>query len=120
MGFIKGLGISEDTAHQAAVAFERKAYTAAEVAARTTTGDRPRSESIKAYARKLSELVVELIKSGGVYQSDAQTASASGEELVLSGSRDFLTKEAAEIALALMLAPGSKISKIKLSTKSFG
>jgi hypothetical protein len=51
MGFTKGLPISDELAHQAAVAFERKAYTAAEVAARTTTGNRPHSETTKGYAR---------------------------------------------------------------------
>ncbi len=53
MGFIKGLPISDEVALEAAIAFERRAYTAAEVAARTTTGDRPHSESVRNYARSV-------------------------------------------------------------------
>ncbi len=52
MGFNKGLEISDEDARSAAVAFERKAYTAAQVASTTTTGDRPHSESTSAYARQ--------------------------------------------------------------------
>lgn len=51
MSFFRGSTISDDTARAAAIAAERKAYTAAQVAARTTTGDRPASESISTYAR---------------------------------------------------------------------
>lgn len=51
MGFIKGLPISDESANAAAVSFESKAYTAALVAARTTTGNRPLSETTNTYAR---------------------------------------------------------------------
>jgi hypothetical protein len=55
MAFTKGLPISDEDSHNAAVAFERKAYTAAQVASTTTTGDRPHSESTSAYARQESK-----------------------------------------------------------------
>jgi hypothetical protein len=51
IAFFKGLEISDDAAKAAAVAAERKAYTAAQVAARTTTGNRPAAEITSGYAR---------------------------------------------------------------------
>jgi large subunit ribosomal protein L31/Ran GTPase-activating protein 1 len=51
MGFIKGLPITDEQALTAATAFESKAYTAAQVAATTTTGNRPFAETTRAYAR---------------------------------------------------------------------
>lgn len=51
IAFFKGLEISDDAAKTAAVAAERKAYTAAQVAARTTTGHRPAAEITSGYAR---------------------------------------------------------------------
>jgi large subunit ribosomal protein L31/Ran GTPase-activating protein 1 len=51
IAFFKGLEISDADARQAAVAAERKAYTAAQVAARTTTGNRPHAETTSGYAR---------------------------------------------------------------------
>ncbi|EFJ41793.1 hypothetical protein VOLCADRAFT_107530 [Volvox carteri f. nagariensis] len=109
----------------AAAAIEKKAYTAAEVAARTTTGDRPAAETTSAYARKLGELAIQVVKDGGkVDGAAAGTAAAGASEVVdfldLVGSRDFLTAEAAEAVLAPMLAPGSSVNRIRFSTKSFG
>ena len=43
--------VSAEDARRAAVAIERKAYTTAQVAARTTTGNRPISETTSSYAR---------------------------------------------------------------------
>ena len=37
------------------------------------------------------------------------------EELDLTGSREFLTKESAEEMLAPMLAPGARITKVRLA-----
>ena len=55
ISLVNGVGeISSEAAYQAAVAIERKAFTAAMVAARTTTGDRPLAETTKAYARSAS------------------------------------------------------------------
>lgn len=51
IAFFKGLDISDADAKVAAVAAERKAYTAAQVAARTTTGNRPHAETTSGYAR---------------------------------------------------------------------
>ncbi|KAJ9527605.1 hypothetical protein QJQ45_025877 [Haematococcus lacustris] len=121
MGFTKFLPISDDQALEAAISFEEKAYTAASVAATTTTGNRPLSETTKAYSRKLSEQVIELIKAGGIVAAASQDPQqCSGEELDLFGSRDFLTESSAKQALAPLLARGSSIRKVRLSTKSFG
>jgi hypothetical protein len=47
--------------------------------------------------------------------------AAAADQLDLSsGGREFLTRESAEELLAPMLAPGSKITSIRFSTKSFG
>lgn len=54
IAFFKGLEISDAAAKAAAVAAEKKAYTAAQVAARTTTGNRPVAETTSAYARCLA------------------------------------------------------------------
>lgn len=51
IAFFKGSEISDEAAKAAAVAAEKKAYTAAQVAARTTTGNRPAAETTSAYAR---------------------------------------------------------------------
>lgn len=51
IAFFKGLDISDADAKAAAVAAEKKAYTAAQVAARTTTGNRPHAETTSGYAR---------------------------------------------------------------------
>lgn len=45
---------------------ERKAYNAAEAASRTTTGERPKSEVVQAYARKLGQLVIEAVRDGAL------------------------------------------------------
>lgn len=47
----KGREISEDAAHAAALSIEKRSYTTAEVAAVTTTGNRPASEVTHTYAR---------------------------------------------------------------------
>lgn len=47
----KGIEVSDEVGRKAALAIEPKAYTAAEVSARTTTGARPLAETTKAYAR---------------------------------------------------------------------
>ena len=85
----------------------------------------PHRNIVQAYVRKLSELVLEVVVSGG--QVDGVTPSGpptdtdtDGTVLDLPGSREFLTTDTAEELLAPMLAPGSKIQKIKFSTKSFG
>lgn len=54
IAFFKGLEISDVDAKAAAVAAEKKAYTAAQVAARTTTGNRPHAETTSSYARLVS------------------------------------------------------------------
>jgi large subunit ribosomal protein L31/Ran GTPase-activating protein 1 len=51
MAFFKGSEIGDADARAAAVALEKKAYTAALVAARTTTGHRPAAETTSGYAR---------------------------------------------------------------------
>lgn len=51
IAFFKGLDISDADARASAVAAEKKAYTAAQVAARTTTGNRPHAETTSGYAR---------------------------------------------------------------------
>ena len=118
MAFFRSAPLPADVVAAAAVAVEKKAYTVARVEARTTTGMRPAHESLKAYVRKLSSLVLEVVVAGGAVGGPA--ASADGTELDLTGAREFLTRETAEELLAPMLAPGARISKIKFSTKSFG
>lgn len=51
LGFFKGKEFDEAQARAAASAIEKKAYTAAQVSARTTTGDRPKEETTSGYAR---------------------------------------------------------------------
>ncbi len=51
LAFFKGKELSDQDAKAAAQVIEKKAYTAAQVAARVTTGDRPAGESTSAYAR---------------------------------------------------------------------
>ena len=42
------------------------------------------------------------------------------QELDLTGSREFLTRESAEELLAPLLAPGAAFRRVRFSTKSFG
>lgn len=104
----------------AAAAIEKKAYTAAEVAARTTTGSRPHSETTHAYARKMGDLIHDVVKQGGWSQPQQRSIDIAVEELDLTGSRDFLTTDSATEALQPLLADGARITKVKFSTKSFG
>lgn len=118
LSYFKKTVISDEIARQAAAAIEKKAYTAAEVAARTTTGNRPIAETTASYARKLGELLLEVVQNGGYTQGAA--VSGKEEELDLTGTREFLTKDSATEVLQPMLVKNSKIKKIKFSTKSFG
>jgi Ran GTPase-activating protein (RanGAP) involved in mRNA processing and transport len=102
---------------------ESRAYTVATVESRTTTGFRPHHETLKAYARKMSALVLEAVNGDLLIDGVAEGASkklGDGFVLDLTGSREFFTGEIAEEALARMLEKGSQIFKIKFSTKSFG
>jgi Ran GTPase-activating protein (RanGAP) involved in mRNA processing and transport len=120
LAFFRGQPLSPDTVNTAAIAAEKKAYTVAKVEARTTTGVRPHSETLKAYVRKLSALVIEVVNSGGGGPAPPPQRPHAEEELDLSGAREFLTRDTAEELLAPMLAEGAKIRRIKFSTKSFG
>lgn len=51
LAFFRGKDVSDQNAQAAAAAIEKKAYTAASVAARTTTGDRPAAEITSGYIR---------------------------------------------------------------------
>ena len=51
LAFFRGHEIADADADAAAAAIEKKAYTAACVAARTTTGDRPAAEITSGYIR---------------------------------------------------------------------
>eukprot|EP00887_Chlorella_sp_A99_P001191 scaffold14.g1191.t1 len=117
MAFFRGAPVDDDTAREAAVAVEKKAYTVARVEARTTTGVRPHHETMKAYVRKLSALVLEVVEDGGQLEGVAPKAGVKGEELDLTGSREFLTAETAEEALVPMLAPGARISKARAAAR---
>ncbi|KAG2492745.1 hypothetical protein HYH03_008911 [Edaphochlamys debaryana] len=117
----RGQEITAEVAEAVASGVEKKAYTAAEVAARTTTGSRPLAETTSNYARKLGELAIQAVKDGCQLEG-APVVGASGkvEHIDLHGSRDFLTAESTEALLAPMLAPESSVTKIRFSTKSFG
>jgi large subunit ribosomal protein L31/Ran GTPase-activating protein 1 len=119
MAFFAGAPLPPDAVAAAATAAERKAYTVARVEARTTTGERPHHETLKAYVRKLSALVLEAAAGGGLAAAPAATAAGAGA-IDLTGDREFLTRESAQELLAPMLAPGAAITRIRFSTKSFG
>eukprot|EP00889_Picochlorum_renovo_P003979 jgi/Picre1/31009/NNA_006367.t1 len=103
-----------------AAMIEKKAYTVAQVEAKTTTGVRPHHETLKAYVRKLSSLVLEAVSGKLELQSTQQGDAMDVDSIDLTGSREFLTTETAEEALAPMLQDGASVSRIKFSTKSFG
>ncbi|KAI8468546.1 MAG: hypothetical protein J3K34DRAFT_8402 [Monoraphidium minutum] len=119
LAFFRGTEVQDAAAAEAAASIERKAYTAAGVAARTTTGDRPAAEIASGYVRKLAELTLEAVKDGALGAA-AAPAAGGGEEHDLFGSRDFLDAESAEKVLAPLLAAGAAIKKVRFSTKSFG
>lgn len=77
---------------------------------------RPHHETLKAYIRKLSALALEVVASGGAglagSAAEGAPAGQAADELDLTGSREFLTRESAEELLAPMLAPGAKVSKV--------
>jgi hypothetical protein len=52
LAFFRGAELTDADAAATAAAIERKAYTAATVAARTTTGHRPAGEIASGYARR--------------------------------------------------------------------
>lgn len=75
---------------------------------------------VQAYVRKLSSLVLEAVSGTLQLQSAQQGDAMDVDSIDLTGSREFLTKETAEEALAAMLQSGASVSRIKFSTKSFG
>ena len=127
MHFFAGRPSAVADLHSLASQLEKRSYTVATVECRTTTGFRPHQETLKAYARKLSALVLDAVN--GDLEMDVAAAAAGGagagqpmdlDSLDLTGAREFLTAEIAEEKLASMLAEGSTVSRIKFSTKSFG
>lgn len=121
IAFSQGQQISDADAERAAENAEQKAYTVARVEAQTTTGVRPHSETYEAYTRKLAALVLQAVSQASKQaQSATQNGTTESHAVDLTGEREFLTSETAEQALAAMLTPGSTVSKIKFSTKSFG
>lgn len=120
LAFFRGAKLPDEEVAAVAEAIEKKAYTVARVEARTTTGARPHHESLKAYLRKLSALLLEAVEGGAAGAAGRAAKDGGSESLDLTGSREFLTAESAEEELAAMLAPGAAITKIRFSTKSFG
>lgn len=128
LAFFRDRALDADDALSAAKDIERRAYTAAQVSARTTTGHRPAAETTSAYARKMGELVVEAVKSGVPAQHPQHApappaASGGGGDWwhdLSGGARDFLDEEGARKALAPLLEPESTVGRVRLSTKSFG
>lgn len=51
LAFAQGFSMALEDAQSAAESAEKKAYTVASVESRTTSGQRPHSESLKAYTR---------------------------------------------------------------------
>jgi large subunit ribosomal protein L31/Ran GTPase-activating protein 1 len=135
-----GAAVDAERALEAARDIERRAHTAALVSARTTTGHRPAAETTSAYARKMGELAIETVRAGipgagdGGQQHQAQQQqqaqhgaapaaaghSADGWHDLSGGGRDFLDEEGAHRALAPLLHPDSLVTRVRLSTKSFG
>lgn len=124
MHFFSGQPHADADLRSLAKTIESRAHTTATVESKTTTGHRPKNETLKAYARKLSALVLDAVN-GELELDGAAAPSASGQpmdldSLDLTGAREFLTAEIAEEKLAAMLAVGSTVSRVKFSTKSFG
>ena len=123
MHFFLGKAPADADLRALASNIEKRAFTVATVESRTTTGFRPHHETLKAYARKLSALVLQAVN--GELEIDGAGPGSSGQpmdsdSLDLTGAREFLTAELAEEKLAPILADGSTVSRIKFSTKSFG
>ncbi|KFM28037.1 RAN GTPase-activating protein 1 [Auxenochlorella protothecoides] len=90
------------------------------------------AKAYAAYISKLSQLVLERLAVGGDSSTDASQAAAQPTGHVdLTGTREFLTAEGAEEALAPMLTGTEPITRVRLlldkaserikfSTKSFG
>ena len=83
LAFFRGAAdVSDAAAADAAAAIERKAYNAATVAARTTTGARPAHELAAAYVRTLAELTLAAARDGaacgGAAAGAAPAAAAAG------------------------------------------
>lgn len=79
--------------------------------------------NMQAYARKLSALVLDVVSGNleDIQVGEAKSMAAVDRDFVdLTGAREFLTRESAEEALAGMLGPDAKVTRIKFSTKSFG
>lgn len=116
LSFSRNREISQEESRKFAVQIEKKAYTAAQVAARTTTGNRPHAESTSNYARKLGELVLDVIKNKATTESQVEVGA---EEINLTGEREFVTEESIEDYIQPLLQEGAKVTKVKFSTKSF-
>jgi len=119
---LKGVKIEEESALTKAKTLEEKAYTAAKVDSRTTTGRRPDAETTQIYARKAGNLVIQVVEA--IQRGDDGSSKAAGAEDSLDlcdGNREFVTAETAKAIFASILgAEKSAVRKIRLSTKSFG
>ena len=119
LAFGRGGALEETDSRAAAAAAEKKAYTTARVEARTTTGNRPATETAAAYTRKLAELALEVVKGAASAATTATPAapaptppSTSDHDLDLHGDREFLVAESAEEHFADMLAAGAAHRKV--------
>lgn len=120
MSFFRNTPMPDEVVSVTAAGIEKKAYTVARVEARTTTGMRPHTETLRAYIRKLAALVLEAVQNGVAPEHALAATALDSNTIDLTGAREFLTKETAEELLGPMLKEGATIKKIKFSTKSFG
>lgn len=128
LSFFRDAGLTEGELDELSVRLEDKAYASAQVESRTTTGFRPPIEVTRAYARRLGQLVLEAISRGAAKKEASLEAAASASsaddgtllDLSAEGGREFLTAAGARASLSAALSSGSKLVRIKLSTRSFG
>eukprot|EP00898_Chlorokybus_atmophyticus_P007594 jgi/Chlat1/7836/Chrsp66S09173 len=108
----KSKPLDDEAAATAAVVIEKEAYV------KTIADSIDGTEAVRAYAATASSLVLASIKERQEATGFAELTPASLD--ISGGAREFLTKERAEELLAPLLASDSKITKVKLSGKSFG
>eukprot|EP01025_Chloroclados_australasicus_P018568 TRINITY_DN1982_c0_g1_i5.p2 TRINITY_DN1982_c0_g1~~TRINITY_DN1982_c0_g1_i5.p2 ORF type:complete len:146 (-),score=28.15 TRINITY_DN1982_c0_g1_i5:42-479(-) len=70
--FFKGSNLDDDVCSEVSKGIEKTAYTTALAESKTTTGVRPKEDVMKAYVRKLSELILSSVNEDGQMEGAKQ------------------------------------------------
>eukprot|EP01023_Acetabularia_acetabulum_P006387 TRINITY_DN12664_c0_g1_i1.p1 TRINITY_DN12664_c0_g1~~TRINITY_DN12664_c0_g1_i1.p1 ORF type:complete len:544 (-),score=116.95 TRINITY_DN12664_c0_g1_i1:83-1714(-) len=122
---------SDDRIDAVARGIEKQAYMTAQVESRTTTGVRPTEEIMRAYVRKISELVLDALKQQQSQKHSFENGLGCSSlpkfriddqgRFDISGveNRGFIDEDQAKELFAPLMQQNNGVRSIKLSDRSF-